>query len=112
MSQSLDFVSCFLVICLNTKSVELYKEFDFFVNGLALPIGAAWPNHMYKTKNRTDSNFLGFVLVRYMFYLLFFSWERYSLSIVSFLHQQTLKWVQEFFQTWGYYQTVASVGCF
>ena len=107
--KSLAFVSCFLVICLNTNPVELYKEFDFFVNGLALLLGTAWPNQMYKAKNQTGSNFLGFV--GFMFYFIFFSWERYSLSFVSFLHHKTLKWDQEFFQTWCSYQTVASFGC-
>ena len=63
MSQSFDFVFCFLVICLNTNSADLYKEFEFFVNGLVLPLGAVWPNQMYKTKNQTSSNFLGFYFI-------------------------------------------------
>ena len=43
--------------CLNTKSVELYKEFAYYVNGMAMPLGANWPNHMHKTNYRMISNF-------------------------------------------------------
>ena len=58
--------------CLNTKSVNLFREFDYYVNGMALPLDATWPKQIYKADDRLVSHFR-FIWIRYGFYLIFFS---------------------------------------